>query len=312
MSEQSNGGPGRRDLLRCMAWAGTGALWSVSGGTLSSVLVDEAVAAPMRAQAFSFVQVSDSHIGFDKAANPDARATFRQAVAKIQALPRKPDFIVHTGDISHLSKDKEWDDADQIIGEVGIPVFHIPGEHDMLDEGGGAAYLARYGKDTAGDGWFSFDHKGVHFVGLINVKDLKAGGMGHLGDDQLAWLKKDLADRSSSTPVVVLGHIPLWLLYPEWGWGTDDSEQALAMLRRFGSVTVLNGHIHQVAQKVEGTISFHTARSTGFPQPAPGTAPAPGPMVVPAGQLQSVLGIRSATFVRTRTPIALVDQTLTS
>ena len=311
MSGRSDG-PGRRDILKCMAWGGTGALWTVSGGTLSSMLVDEAQARPARAGGFSFVQVSDSHIGFDKAANPDARATFRQAVARIKALPEPPDFILHTGDISHLSKDQEWDDADQIIGETGLQVFHIPGEHDMLDEGGGAAYLARYGKDTQGDGWFSFDHKGVHFVGLINVKNLQAGGMGHLGADQLAWLQQDLAGRSASTPVVVMGHIPLWMLYPTWGWGTDDSEQALTMLRRFGSVTVLNGHIHQVAQKIEGNISFHTARSTAFPQPAPGTASAPGPMVVPAGQLGSVLGVREAKFIGARTPIALVDQTLTS
>jgi 3',5'-cyclic AMP phosphodiesterase CpdA len=310
MSVQDNGGPGRRDLLKCMAWAGTGALWTVAGGSLSSVLVDEALAAPKPAQGFSFVQVSDSHVGFDKAANPDARATFRQAVAKIKALPDRPDFILHTGDISHLSKDKEFDDADQIIGEAGLQVFHIPGEHDMLDEGNGAAYLARYGKQTQGDGWFSFDHKGVHFVGLINVKDLKAGGMGYLGLAQLDWLKQDLVGVSSSTPVVVLGHIPLWTLYPQWGWGTEDSEQALTLLRRFGSVTVLNGHIHQVAQKLEGNISFHTARSTAFPQPAPGTAPAPGPMTVPAGQLGGVLGIRDATFVSRKTPIALIDQTL--
>jgi 3',5'-cyclic AMP phosphodiesterase CpdA len=293
-----------------MAWAGTGALWTVSGGTLSSVLVEQAVASPSRAGGFSFVQVSDSHIGFDKAANPDARATFRQAVARIKALPDRPDFILHTGDISHLSKPQEFDDADQIIGEAGLQVFHIPGEHDMLDEGNGAAYLARYGKDAQGDGWFSFDHKGVHFVGLINVKDLKAGGMGALGAAQLDWLAKDLAGHAASTPIVVMGHIPLWSLYPQWGWGTEDSAQALAQLRRFGSVTVLNGHIHQVAQKVEGNISFHTARSTAFPQPAPGMASAPGPMTVPAGELGTVLGIRDATFVSAKTPIALIDQTL--
>jgi 3',5'-cyclic AMP phosphodiesterase CpdA len=308
MNRRSEDGAHRRDVLKCMAWAGTGALWTVSGGVLGSTLLGEAQAKP--AKGFSFVQVSDSHIGFDKAANPDARATFRQAVAKIKALPEPPDFILHTGDISHLSKDAEWDDADQIIGEAGVPVFHIPGEHDMLDEGGGAAYLARYGKETQGDGWFSFDHKGVHFVGLINVKDLKAGGMGNLGQAQLDWLKQDLEGRSASTPVVVMGHIPLWSLYPQWGWGTEDAEPALALLRRFGSVTVLNGHIHQVAQKVEGNITFHTARSTAFPQPAPGTASAPGPVVVPAGQLGSVLGIREAAFVSARTPIALVDQTL--
>jgi 3',5'-cyclic AMP phosphodiesterase CpdA len=282
----------------------------MSGGIGSSVLVDGAVAAP--AKGFSFVQVSDSHIGFEKPANPDARATFREAVAKIKAMPDKPDFIVHTGDISQLSKPQEFDDADQIISEAGLTVFHIPGEHDMLDEGNGKAYLDRYGKGSAGDGWFSFDHKGVHFVGLINVKELQAGGMGRLGADQLAWLQKDLAGRGSSTPIVVLGHIPLWTLYPQWGWGTDDSEQALALLRRFGSVTVLNGHIHQVAQKVEGNITFHTARSTAFPQPAPGTAPAPGPMLLPAGQLRSALGVRTATFVSRQTPIALIDSPLAS
>ena len=312
MSEHDDANHGRRDILKCMAWAGTGALWTMSGGVASSMLVDDAMAAPGRTQGFSFVQVSDSHIGFEKPANPDARATFREAVAKIKALPQKPDFIVHTGDISQLSKDQEFDDADQIIGEAGVQVFHIPGEHDMLDEGNGKAYLARYGKGSAGDGWFSFDHKGVHFVGLINVKELRPGGMGRLGDDQLAWLRKDLAGHGASTPVVVLGHIPLWTLYADWGWGTEDSEQALTLLRRFGSVTVLNGHIHQVAQKVEGNITFHTARSTAFPQPAPGTAPAPGPMLVPAGQLRSVLGVRTATFVSKATPIALIDTPLAS
>jgi 3',5'-cyclic-AMP phosphodiesterase len=302
----------RRHVLKCMAWAGTGALWSFgAGGVLSSVSLDDARAAS-RTEGFSFVQVSDSHIGFDKAANPDARATFRQAVAKIAALPDRPDFILHTGDVSHLSRDAEFDDAAQIITGAGAPVFFVPGEHDVLDEQNGAAFQQRFGKGTAGDGWFSFDHKGVHVVGLVNVKALQAGGMGHLGDDQLAWLAKDLAGVRSSTPVVVAGHIPLWALYPTWGWGTDDAEAALAPLRRFGSVTVLNGHIHQVAQKTEGNISFHTARSTAYPQPAPGTAPGPGPLVVPAGQLGATLGVRDATFVSRRTPIALIDQTLAS
>ena len=299
----------RRGFLRCMGWAGSGLVWTLAGGVPASVGL-EAAAATRKAAPFCFAQISDSHIGFSKPFNPDTRVTLRESMAKIAALPRKPDFIVHTGDVSQLSKDEQFDDADQITKELGVPVFHIPGEHDMLDEGNGAAYLARYGKQTQGDGWFSFDHKGVHFVGLINVKDLKAGGMGALGAAQLDWLAKDLAGHAASTPIVVMGHIPLWSLYPQWGWGTEDSAQALAQLRRFGSVTVLNGHIHQVAQKVEGNISFHTARSTAFPQPAPGTAPAPGPMTVPAGELGSVLGIRDATFVSARTPIALIDQTL--
>lgn len=311
MGEQ--GGMDRRGALRCMGWAGAGALYTVSGGVATSVSLDAALGASPgygKVKPFTFLQISDSHVGFAKAANPDARATFREAVAKVKALPVKPDFILHTGDISHLSKDEEFADADAIIAEAGLPVFHIPGEHDMLDEGGGKAYLARYGKNARGTGWYSFDHDGVHFVALVNVANLKPGGMGQLGEDQLAWLRADLAGRSASTPIVVFAHIPLWTVYADWGWGTGDGLQALGELRRFGSVTVLNGHIHQIIRKVEGNISFHSARSTAYPQPAPGSAPSPGPLVVPAGQLHSVLGIRTATVTRGDTPIALIDAAL--
>jgi Icc protein len=311
MDRREGGGFDRRGLLRCMAWAGTGALWSVAGGLLSSVPLGTAQAAP-KARSFSFVQVSDSHIGFDKPANPDARATFREAVAKIRAMPETPDFIVHTGDISQLSRDNEFDDADQIIREAGLDVFHIPGEHDMLDDGQGQAYLDRYGKGSQGDGWYSFDHKGVHFVALINVKDLKAGGMGSLGEAQLGWLETDLKARAASTPIVVLAHIPLWTLYADWGWGTDDAAQALSHLRRFGSVTVLNGHIHQIQQHVEGTIAFHTACSTAFPQPAPGRGRSPGPLKVPADQLRGVLGVRTVNVVPGAAPIPVIDTPLAS
>jgi hypothetical protein len=294
-----------------MGWAGTGVLWTVSGGLASSLTLEAANAAPReKVKPFTFVQVSDSHIGFTKDPNPDARATFREAVAKIAALPQKPDFILHTGDVSQLSRPEEFDDADQILRSAGLTVFHVPGEHDMLDEGGGKAFLDRYGKGSLGDGWRSFDHGGVHFVGLINVKNLKAGGMGALGADQIAWLKQDLAGVSSSTPVLVYTHIPLWTVYQPWGWGTDDADQALALLRRFGSVTVLNGHIHQVQQKVEGHVAFHTARSTAFPQPAPGQAAAPGPLKVPAGELGRMLGVRSVSLVRASAPLAVVDTPL--
>ena len=315
MTEHKDPRRNRRRFLECMAWAGTGALWTVSGGIASSVSLDQAVAAATKhlggVKPFTFVQVSDSHIGFKKDPNPDARATFREAVAKINALPEKPAFILHTGDVSQLSRDDEFDDADQILKETGVIAFHVPGEHDMLDEGGGKAFLTRYGKDTKGDGWYSFDHSGVHFVGLITVKDLQAGGMGHLGADQIAWLKADLASRASSQPIVVFTHVPLWTVYQPWGWGVDDSDQALALLRRFGSVTVLNGHIHQVIAKTEGDITFHTARSTAFPQPAPGTPGAsPGPLKAPADQLRSTLGIRTATVVRGHDSLALVDTTL--
>jgi hypothetical protein len=303
-------GPDRRRFLECMSWAGAGLVWTVSGGLASSVSLAEAAAAPKPVKPFSFVQVSDSHIGFAKPPNPDARATFREAVAKIAALPQKPAFILHTGDVSQLSRPEEFDDADQILRQAGLEMFHVPGEHDMLDDGGGKLFLERYGQGTLGDGWRSFDHSGVHFVGLVNVKNLKAGGMGQLGEAQLAWLKQDLAGVSSSTPVVVYAHIPLWTVYEPWGWGTDDAAQALALLRRFGSVTVLNGHIHQVQQKVEGHVAFHTARSTAFPQPAPGAVAAPGPLKVPAGQLRDMLGVRAVSLVRTSRTLAVVDTPL--
>ena len=305
----------RRSFLKCMAWAGTGALFAINGGVAGSIGLDSAIAAPLlhsAAKPFTFVQLSDSHIGFNKPPNADASATFREAIAKVKALPVKPDFIIHTGDVSQLSRDQEFDDAEQMLKETGLPVFFVPGEHDMLDPDGGKAFRDRFGKGTQGAGWYSFDHRGVHFVALVNVADLKPGGMGNLGAEQLKWLKADLAGRHSSTPIVVFAHIPLWTVYEEWGWGTDDAAEALKLLARFGSVTVLNGHIHQITQKVEGRIAFHTARSTAFPQPAPGTAPSPGPLKVPADQLHSMLGITDAMFVRGREPIALIDSTLTA
>jgi hypothetical protein len=305
----------RRDFLKCMAWAGTGALFAFSGGVGSSIGLDAALAAPARRTAvspFTFVQLSDSHIGFNKPPNADARATFREAIAKVKALHQQPDFIIHTGDVSQLSKDEEFDDAEQMLKSIGLPVFYVPGEHDMLDPDGGKAFLKRFGKGSRGAGWYSFDHRGVHFVALINVADLKPGGMGNLGAEQLKWLKADLSGRSSSTPIVVFAHIPLWTVYADWGWGTDDAAQALKLLARFGSVTILNGHIHQITQKVEGHIAFHTARSTAFPQPAPGAASSPGPLKVPPEQLHSMLGITDATFVRGRDRIALIDSTLTA
>jgi Icc protein len=304
----------RRGFLKCMAWAGTGALFAFNGGIGSSIGLDAAIAAPrkMALAPFSFVQVSDSHIGFNKPPNADARATFREAIAKVKALPTRPDFIIHTGDVSQLSRDEEFDDAEQMLKEAGLPVFFVPGEHDMLDPEGGKAFLNRFGKGSQGAGWYSFDHRGVHFVALVNVADLKPGGMGNLGAEQLKWLKDDLAGRPSSQPIVVFAHIPLWTVYAEWGWGTDDAAEALKLLARFGSVTVLNGHIHQITQKVEGRIAFHTARSTAFPQPVAGTAPSPGPLKVPAEQLRSMLGITDALFVRGHDRIALIDSTLSA
>lgn len=299
----------RRHALECMVWAGTGVLWGLAGGVPHSVgLIDQAIAA--EPAGFTFLQMSDSHIGFDKAANPDALGTLREAVAKVKAMKVKPSFIIHTGDITHLSKPTEFDNADKVFGETGLQLHYVPGEHDIIDEDRGKAYLDRYGKGTKGAGWYSFDDHGVHFIGLVNVVDLKAGGLGNLGAEQLVWLEADLKDRSNSTPIVVFAHIPLQVVYQQWGWGTEDGTRALALLTRFGSVTILNGHIHQLVQKVEGNMTFHTAMSTAFPQPAPGTAPSPGPMTVPADRLRSMLGLSTVTVTRGDKPLAFIDSTL--
>jgi len=256
-----------------------------------------------------FVQISDSHIGFNKPANTDVTATLRAAIAKIKADPDPPAFVLHTGDLTHLSKPAEFDTLQQVLSELTMPVFYVPGEHDVLEDDG-VSYLERFGKGTLGAGWHSFTHRGVHFIGLVNVVNLKAGGLGTLGGDQLTWLEQDVKHLKSSTPIVVFAHIPLWSVYPEWGWGTDDSEQALSYLKRFGSVSVLNGHIHQVMQKVEGHVTFHTAISTAFPQPAPGTAPSPGPMKVADDRLRKVLGLSRMSFHDVNHPIAVTDVTL--
>jgi plastocyanin len=286
-------------------------LWTMSGGVPTSSLLG--AQSPKAGELF-FVQISDSHIGFNKAANADVTATMRAAISKINGLPVQPAFLLHTGDITQLAKPSEFDTADQVLMEARAKdVFVVPGEHDVATDNG-ASYLERYGKKgrqrTTGSGWYSFDHSGVHFIGLVNVLDLKAGGLGALGAEQLEWLEKDVKHLSSSTPIVIFAHVPLWTVYPKWGWGTDDGVRALAYVKRFGSVTVLNGHIHQTMQKVEGNVAFHTAMSTAFPQPRPGTAPAPGPLVVPAGQLSDVLGITQVRYLPHHAHLALVDETL--
>jgi len=311
--DDDHNGVSRRHALECMIWAGTGVLWTVSGGIPQSAgLLGSAQAADASAKGFTFLQISDSHIGFSKPANPHADDTLKEAIDHVKALKNKPSFMLHTGDITHLSKPEEFDLADKLIGSAGVDVRYVPGEHDVVDEGTGKAYMERYGKkvQAKGAGWYSFDQNGVHFIGLNNVTNLKAGGLGNLGHDQLEWLEDDVKGLADSTPVVVFAHIPLWTVYPQWGWGTEDSAVALGYLKRFGSVTVLNGHIHQLMQKVEGNVTFHTARSTAFPQPAPGTAPSPGPMLVPAEKLRSVLGIRQVEFKQSGSPLAVTDTAL--
>jgi len=309
MTDHDNG-VSRRMVLECMTWVGTGVLWTISGGVPHSLgLIDQAIA--KEASGLTFLQISDSHMGFDKPANPNAKGTLEEAIGRIKALPVKPAFMIHTGDITHLSKDSEFDDAEKIISDARLDVHYVPGEHDLIDPEI-KLYKERYGRGTQGPGYYSFDADGVHFIGLVNVANLKGGGMGSLGEEQLEWIEDDLKGRSASTPIVVFAHIPLWTVYPEWGWGTEDSGRALAYMKRFGSVTVLNGHIHQVMQKVEGNVTFHTARSTAFPQPAPGSAPSAGPMKVPEDKLRTLLGTASVTFKPGEQRLAIVDTPLKS
>ena len=303
--------PSRRHALECMIWAGTGVLWTVSGGVPKSLgLLGAAEAAENSQSPFTFMQISDSHVGFNKAANPHAIDTLKEGIGKVKALPVKPAFMIHTGDITHLSLASQFDDAARIIGEAGVETHYVPGEHDLVDDNNGKLYADRYGAGKHGSGWYSFEYHGVHFIGLVNVVNLKAGGLGNLGADQLAWVADDLKDKSNSTPIVVFAHIPLWTIYADWGWGTDDGAQVLQLLQRFGSVTILNGHIHQIIQKVEGNMTFHTARSLAFPQPAPGRAPAPGPMKVPEDQLRKMLGITRVDVSMGSQKLAITDETL--
>jgi 3',5'-cyclic-AMP phosphodiesterase len=315
MNVQLSGGADgidRRGMLHCMAWVGTGLIWSVSGGVASSRVFGQNSVRPAT-PTFSFVQISDSHLGFGREPNKDVAATLKQTIARINSLTERPAFVLHTGDLTHLAEPDEFDAVSEILKEAKTgKVFYVPGEHDFDGEGN-KEYLKRYGQGVAGTGWYSFDYQGVHFLGLVNVANAKsgsAGGLGVIGKEQLAWLQKDVQGLKDSTPIVVFAHVPLWTVYEKWGWGTRDAEAALKLLSRFGSLTVLNGHIHQVMQKVEGKATFHTARSTAFPQSEPGKG-SPGPMQnLPAGQLKHTLGLSAVSYTENPGSLAIVDSTL--
>ena len=306
--DEGAGRLGRRGVLECMTWAGTAMVWTMVGGVPRARLIGQAEAATTD---FSFVQVSDSHLGFDKPANPDTTGTFAEALKDLATLPGDPRFLIHTGDITHLSKPAQFDTANQLLKTTKLATYTVPGEHDVLEDDN-KSWINHYGKQNGakGDGWYSFNAGGVHFVGLVNVMSLQGNGLGALGNEQLEWLERDVKGLTASTPIVLFAHVPLWTVYADWGWGTADGAQALSYLKRFGSVTVLNGHIHQVMQKVEGHVAFHTARSTAFPQPAPGTAKGPGPMAVPPGQLRTYLGVARVSLVSSNAPLAIVDTPL--
>ena len=303
----------RRNALRCMAYGGAGTLFLLNSGVLTPVdLAQAAEYKPGDGQSGKplFVQISDTHIGFNKDANPDVDGTLTRTIALVNAMPVQPALMIHTGDITHLSKPAEFDRAQQLFEQLRTTEMHtVPGEHDTTDPTV-TEYFNRFGKASDNKGYYSFDHAGVHFVALVNVLQFKPGGLGTLGADQLAWVAADLKARSSSTPIVVFAHMPLWTIYEPWGWGTGDAAQLVDGLRRFGSVTVLNGHIHQIVQKVEGNMTFHTARSTAYPQPAPGEGTGPGPLKVAPDQLSALLGITSVSVVQHRHALALDDSTI--
>lgn len=303
----------RRGALKCLAFGGAGTLFALAGGVFTPIDLAVAASDPKGAASLGnplFVQISDTHIGFSKEANPDVVATLNRSIDVVNALPAQPALLIHTGDITHLSKPAEFDLAQQLFARLRATEMHTtPGEHDTTDPTV-SEYFNRFGKASGNRGYYSFDHAGVHFVALVNVLQFKPGGLGTLGAEQLAWLSADLKGRSSSTPVVVFAHMPLWTIYEPWGWGTGDAPQLMEQLRRFGSVTVLNGHIHQIVQKVEGNVTFHTARSTAYPQPVAGEAAGPGPLKVPADQLAGMLGVTSVSRVAHAHTLRLDDATI--
>jgi len=297
-----------------MAYGGAGTLFALSGGVLAPVNLAMAAGDTQGAAKLGkplFVQISDTHIGFNKDANPDVNGTLSQTIDIVNGMSEQPALIIHTGDITHLSKPAEFDTAQQLFSRLRTTEMHtVPGEHDTSDATV-TEYFNRFGKASGNKGYYSFDHSGVHFIALIIVLQFKPGGLGTLGADQLAWVTADLKGRSSSTPIVVFAHMPLWTIYEPWGWGTGDADQLMGPLRRFGSVTVLNGHIHQIVQKVEGNMTFHTARSTSYPQPAAGVGSGPGPLKVATDQLASMLGITSVSVAKHPRALALSDTSLT-
>ncbi len=303
----------RRDALKCLAYGGAGTLFVLSGGVFAPL--DLAVAAAdkegmVRAGTPLFVQISDTHIGFNKEANPDVNGTLNQTIDLVNGMARQPALIIHTGDITHLSKPAEFDLAQQLLSRLRTTEIHtVPGEHDTTDAAM-TEYFSRFGKASGNKGYYSFDHAGVHFIGLVNVMQFKPGGLGTLGTEQLDWVAADLKGRTDSTPIVVFAHMPLWSIYEPWGWGTGDAELLTNRLRRFGSVTVLNGHIHQIVQKVEGNMTFHTARSTAYPQPLAGVGPGPGPLKAPPDELAAMLGVTSVSVVKHPRSLAMSDMTL--
>jgi len=308
-TEHDPAGMTRRQLIRHSAWFGAAVVLTVAGGEVISHIAGSADAAQTAKPALRFAQISDSHIGFNGPANPNVADTFNQAIGQINGLGFTPDFVIHTGDLTHLATPAQFDQVKQMLTDLNTPhVFTVPGEHDSTDDAG-QKYRQAFGAGTRGDGWYSFDIAGVHLIGLVNTLNLNK--LGHLGADQLEFIEKDVAGLSNDTPIIVFSHIPLFAMYPDWGWGTDDAAQALSYLKRFSSVTCLNGHVHQLFSKTEGNVTFYSATTTAYPLPAPGQGPAPKPMTLPAGKLHDALGIREVSYTKGQQALALKDEKLT-
>jgi len=308
-TENDPGGMTRRQLMRHSAWFGAAVVLTVAGGEVISHVAGSSGAAQQATPALRFAQISDSHIGFKGPANTNVTDTFNHAIGQINGLGYTPDFVIHTGDLTHLSTPDQFDQVKHMLGELNTPhVFTVPGEHDSTDDAG-QKYRQAFGAGTRGDGWYSFDVAGVHVIGLVNTLNMQK--LGHLGADQLEFVEKDVAGLSSDTPIIVFSHIPLFAMYPDWGWGTEDAAQALSYLKRFSSVTCLNGHVHQLFSKTEGNVTFYSATTTAYPLPAPGQGPAPKPVTLPAGKLRDALGIREVSYTKGQQALALKDQKLT-
>ncbi|BBZ45766.1 metallophosphoesterase family protein [Mycobacterium parmense] len=299
----------RRQLIRHGAWFGAAVGLAVVGGEVISHVAGAAAAEHAKARpALRFAQISDSHLGFTGAANPDVTATFGSAIDRVNKLGYTPDFVIHTGDLTHLSAPDQFDQVKQMMSRISTPhVFTVPGEHDSVDDAG-QKYRRAFGAGSRGDGWYSFDIAGVHVIALVNTLNLRK--LGHLGTDQLDFVRKDVAGLSSDTPIIVFSHIPLFAMYPGWGWGTDDAARALGYLSRFASVTCLNGHVHQLFSKTEGNVTFYSGTTTAYPLPHPGDGPAPKPVTLPAGKLRDALGIREVGYIKGQNTLALKETTL--
>ncbi len=282
----------RRDFIALM---GLGGLVFASGlacggapGSPPAAAPGAPPAAPESAEDFFFLQLSDTHWGFQGAPNPQAGVTLEHAVATINSVDRLPDFIVFTGDLTHTTDDpaqrrERMKRFREIVSALKVKdVRFLPGEHDAAPDRG-EAY-----RESFGDPTYAFDHKGVHFVVLDNVS-LPGGAV---GEAQISWLEADLARLRPDARVVVFTHRPLFPLFPEWEWATKDGDSVLQILQRRPAATVFYGHIHQEHHRTTGNVAHHAARSLIFPLPAPGSVPKKAPLPWSAESADHGLGWR--------------------